>query len=155
MKKTGYIEFTGFAIGGLFCLSLAALAAEPDYPEIIKYRRSIMKSQREHMAAAASIVQGKVPYAEQLMDHVVALEATTRVIATLFPAGTDAGDTAALPAIWTNADEFKKRAMDTSQKVAALAMSVKSGEAHIFSARLNDLLDSCKMCHKTFRKKDQ
>lgn len=142
-------------VGLLLCGSLAAQAADSDPVDMIKYRRSIMKSQREHMAAAMAIIQGKVDFKEQLADHARAMEATTRVIAGLFPAGSDAGDTLALEGVWSNRAEFDKRAKDTAEKSAALAKAVTAGEASSYSARATELLDSCKSCHKLFRKKEE
>lgn len=143
------------AMGLIFFSALAAHAAGPDFPEIIKYRKSIMKSQREHMAAASAIIHGKVDYREQLADHVRALESTTKVIAGLFPSGSDVGDTGALEAVWSNRAEFDKRALDTQDKARALVKSVNTGDTQNYSIRLNELLDSCKSCHKEFRKKEQ
>ena len=136
-------------------LSMAAQAAEPDPADIVKYRKSVMKSQREHMAAALAIIQNKVDFKDQLPDHVRSLEATTRDIAGLFPKGSDVGDTGALAAVWANNTEFQKRSKDAQQKSAAFAKTVAAGDTQNYSARFNDLLDSCKSCHKDFRKKEE
>ena len=139
----------------LMCISFAVQAAEPDMAETNKYRRSIMKMQREHMAAATAIAQGKVAYKEQLIAHARALEATTRVIHELFPAGSDTGETIALSAVWSNRPEFEKRAKETHEKATMLVKTVSAGEEAQYSMRLNELFDSCKGCHKLFRKKEE
>ena len=123
--------------------------------EIVKYRQSIMLSQRGHMAAAAAIIQGKVEFKDQLLSHVKALEATTRDIPTLFAQGTDVGDTKALKEVWTSNEEFLKRAKDAQQKSAALAQTVAAGDSKNYGPRLKDLGESCKSCHKDFRKKEE
>lgn len=123
--------------------------------EIVKYRQSVMLSQRGHMAAAAAIIQGKVEFKDQLLSHVKALEATTQNIATLFAQGTDVGDTKALKEVWTNNEEFLKRAKDAQQKSAALAQAVATGDSMNYGPRLKDLGESCKSCHKDFRKKEE
>lgn len=150
-NDTGFV----FAVCLSCFASISVQAVEPDHADIIKYRRSIMKSQREHMAAATAIIQGKVEFKGQLIDHVRALEATTSVIAGLFPAGSDTGDTLALGEVWSNRVEFDKRAKDTSEKAAVLAKAVAAGDESNYSVRATELLDSCKACHKLFRKKEE
>jgi cytochrome c556 len=142
-----------FAFCLLLCGSLVVQAAESDPADMVKYRRSIMKSQREHIAAATAIVQGKVEFKEQLADHVRALEATTGIISTLFPAGSDAGDTLAQPEVWSNRAEFDNRAKDTREKAAIMVKAVAAGDTQNYAAHLNELFESCKSCHKVFRKK--
>lgn len=135
---------------------LTAHAAEPGpADEIVKYRQAVMKSQGGHMAAAAAIIQGKVAFKDQLADHVKALEATTRDLNSLFPVGSDVGDTKALGEVWSNNDEFQKRAKDAQQKSAALAKAVAAGDTQNYGARLKETLDTCKSCHKDFRKKEE
>lgn len=124
--------------------------------EIVKYRQSVMLSQRGHMAAAAAIIQGKVDFKDQLMVHAKALEGTTKDLTSLFPDRTsDIGETKALKEVWTNKDEFRKRAKDAQQKAAALAQAVSTGDSMSYGERLKDLSETCKACHKDFRKKQE
>ncbi len=143
------------AVGLLLSMGVLAHAAESDPSEIIKYRKSVMKSQREHMAAALAIIQGRVDFKDQLSDHVRSLEATTRNISSLFPQGSNVGDTGALGGVWDKHVEFQKRAKDAQQKSTALAKTVADGDTQNYELRFNELLDSCKSCHKEFRKKEE
>lgn len=127
-------------------------AAEPGADDLVKYRKAVMKSQREHLAAATAIVQNKVQYPKHLADHVQSLAATTAVTVELFPKGSDGGDTGALGAVWSDAAEFQKRADDNQRKAAALAKAVAAGDTDSYAARLKDLQESCKACHKDFRR---
>jgi cytochrome c556 len=133
---------------------LVAQAGDTVPKDIVKYRQTVMQSQREHMAAATAIIQGKVDFADQLDGHARALEATTRAMASLFPEGSMAGETRALSAVWDNNAEFRRRAQDTQEKSAAFAKVVAAGDTQHYSTSLNDLLNSCKSCHKDFRKKE-
>ena len=147
-----FIAVTGF----LLSAGLAAHAAEPSAAtEIIKYRQAVMKTQGGHLAAAAAIIQGKVGFKDQLGDHVKALEAMNRDLASLFPKGSDGGDTKALGEVWSNNAEFQKHAKDAQQKSAALAKAVAAGDTQNYGPSLKGLLDSCKSCHKDFRKKEE
>lgn len=144
------------AAGLLLGTGLVAHAAEPSpADEIVKYRQAVMKSQGGHMAAAAAIIQGKVAFKDQLADHVKSLEATTRDLNVLFPKGSDMGDTKALGEVWSNNEEFQKRAKDAQQKSTALAKAVAASDSQNYGARLKDLLEACKSCHKDFRKKEE
>jgi len=144
------------AAGLLLGTGLVAHAAEPSpADEIVKYRQAVMKSQAAHMAASAAIIQGKVAFKDQLAAHVNALEATTMEIDKLFPKDTDMGDTKALKEVWSNNEEFQKRAKDAQQKSTALAKAVAAGEMQNYGPRLKDLLEACKACHKDFRKKEE
>jgi cytochrome c556 len=143
-----------FVIAVLLSALLSAQAAEPEPADIIQYRKSVMKARREHIAAATLIIQGKVDFKNQLIDHARALGETNRDTAGMFPNGSDVGDTAAMGAVWSNNAEFQKRSKDTEQKAAKFAQTVVAGDAQNYSTHLNELLDSCKFCHKDFRKKE-
>jgi cytochrome c556 len=129
-----------------------AHAAEPEPLDIVKYRQSVMKSRREHIAAATLIVQGKVDLKSQLAAHARSLAEVNKDTASMFPAGSDVGDTRALGAVWSDWSEFEKRSRDSQQKAADFAAAVAAGDAQNYAARLGDLLDSCKSCHRVFRK---
>jgi len=142
----------------LFVVALAlaagtAVAAEPE--DIIKYRTATMKANGAHMAAANAIISGKVDYKNQLADHARALAAINKDIVALFPKDSDFGDTKALDAVWKNSAEFQKRAKDAAQKADAFAKAVAANDAKNTGARFKELNDSCKACHKDFRKEEK
>jgi cytochrome c556 len=141
-----------FVAASLFVLS-AANAAEPE--DIIKYRKNVMKANGAHMAAAGAIIQGKVDYKAKLTEHARAIEAINKDVTGLFPKDSDFGDTAALDAVWSKRAEFEKRAKDAAQKSAAFAKAVASGDAKAYGAKFKELSDSCKACHKDFRKEEK
>lgn len=139
--------------GLLGCVALAAHAAEPE--DIIKYRQNVMKSQGAHLAAAGAIIQGKVDFRNHLGDHVKALQASTKDVPALFPKDSDFGETKAQDSIWKNSADFQKRAKDTQDKVNALAKAVAANDSANYGARFKDVADSCKACHKDYRKEDK
>lgn len=139
--------------GILGCVALTANAAEPE--DIIKYRQNIMKLQGAHLAAAGAIIQGKVDFKNHLGDHVKALQASTKDVPALFPKDSDFGETKAQDSVWKNNADFQKRAKDTHDKVNALAKAVVAKDTANYGARFKDVADSCKACHKDYRKEDQ
>jgi cytochrome c556 len=139
---------------GTICLFAGtAFAAESE--DIIKYRQNVMKSQGAHLAAAAAIIQGKVDFKNQLGGHVQALQATSKDTSSLFPKGSDFGETKALDAVWQKNAEFQKLAKDSQQKIDALAKAVAANDSANYGARFKDVADSCKACHKDFRKEEK
>jgi cytochrome c556 len=137
----------------LCLMASTVFAAESE--DIIKYRQNVMKAQGAHLAAAAAIIQGKVDFKNQLAGHVQALQATTKDIPSMFPKGSDFGETKALDAVWQKNAEFQKLAKDTQQKVEALAKAVAANDSANYGARFKDVADSCKACHKDFRKEEK
>ena len=136
----------------LVCLGVTAVsayAADPD--DVIKYRKNVMNANGGLMGAANAILQSKVDYKGQLTGEAKALEGLNKDLATLFPKGTNAGDTDALPDVWNKRAEFERRAKDAEVKAAAFAKAA-SGNAKDAAARFKDLSDACKGCHKEFRK---
>jgi len=151
MKRTLFGHCILFATGIL--LGGPSVAAEPE--DIIKYRQNVMKSNGAHMAAAAAIINGKVNYKNQLGDHVKALQAINKDINSLFPKDSDFGDTKALDAVWQKNADFQKSAKIAAQKADALAKTVAAGDSKSYAARFKELSDSCKACHKDYRKEEK
>lgn len=146
-------------LGKSTALALVALplwafaAAEPE--DIIKYRQNTMKANGAHMATMGAIISGKVDYKGQLADHARAVQAINKDIPGLFPKDSDFGDTKALDGVWSKRAEFEKRAKDTKEKSDALVKLVAGGDNKAIGAKFKELQDSCKACHKDFRKEEK
>ncbi|MEW6330620.1 MAG: cytochrome c [Pseudomonadota bacterium] len=142
---------TGSLLAMLVPLSLHA--AEPE--DIIKYRQNVMKAVGGHTSAAGAIVQGKVEYKSDLLEHARSLQALTRNIPALFQKDSDFGDTKARDEVWSKRADFEKRANDTKAKVEVFAKAVQSSNQQTIAASFKDVGESCKACHKDFRKEDK
>ena len=75
------------------------------------------------------------------------------VFPTLFPAGSDKGDTKAAPAIWTDMAGFQKAAMRLSTASDSLAAGAKAGDATAVAAAFKEMGEACGACHKEYRLK--
>jgi cytochrome c556 len=137
---------------GLLLAPALALADEAD--DVIKYRQAVMKAIGGHMGAAGGIVKGKISQKSALKLHAGTLAALGADIPALFPAGSDFGDTPtrAQPEIWSKRDAFVKAADKAKTASAAFAKAADTPDA---AARYKDLEESCKACHKDYRKKDE
>lgn len=140
---------------GILALLGATAHAESDPEDIIKYRQNVMKANGAYAAAASAIIQGKVGYKKDLADHAKALAAINRDVAALFPKGSDFGDTKALDGVWSKRTDFEKRAKDAQAKSAAFAKTVAAGDTKNYGPKLKELADSCKACHKDYRKEEK
>ena len=140
---------------GALALLGAAAHAEGDPEDVIKYRQNVMKANGAHAAAAGAIIQGKVGYKKDLADHAKALAAINRDVTALFPKGSDFGDTNALDGVWSKRANFEKRARDAQAKSDAFAKVVATGDAKSYGLKFKELVDSCKACHKDYRKEEK
>lgn len=152
MERTRLFRQTTLAL--VLCGAIAA-HAESEPEDIIKYRQNVMKSSGANAAAATAIVQGKVEFKDRLRDHAQALVTTTKNIPALFPKGSDFGETQALDAVWEKPQDFAKRAKDAQAKAVAFEKAVAANDTKSYAAKLKDLGDSCKACHKDYRKEQR
>ena len=152
MESKRVIARTTLAL--LLCSGIAA-HAESEPEDLIKYRQNVMKSSGANAAAATAIVQGKVEFKDRLRDHAQALVTSTKNIPALFPKGSDFGETEALDSVWKKPDDFAKRAKDSHAKAVAFEKAVAANDTKSYAAKLKDLGESCKACHKDYRKEQQ
>jgi len=75
------------------------------------------------------------------------------VFPTLFPPGSDKGETKAAPAIWTDRAGFEKDAQALAAAGAQLATAAKAGDETAVAAAYKDIGDACGACHKTYKLK--
>lgn len=146
MKKISLIA------AALIATAPVAQAEEPE--NYIKYRQAVMKAIGGHNGAASQIVRGRVSPEGALAMHADALAALTRDIASLFPEGSDFGETAAKPEVWSQWSDFEKAAEEARAAAAAFAETVSGGDAEKIAAAFKDVGETCKGCHEQFREKD-
>jgi cytochrome c556 len=82
-----------------------------------------------------------------------AIQKWALVFPTLFPAGSDKGDTKAAPSIWTDRAGFQKDAEALSAAGEKLAMAAKAGDDTAAGAALKEIGEACGACHKEYRLK--
>lgn len=133
---------------------IAATAAQAEEPEnYIKYRQAMMTAISGHTGAAGQIVRGKLSPEGALAMHADALATLSADISSLFPEGSDFGETRAKEEIWSDRAAFDKAAVDAKTATAAFAAAVADGDSEKIGAAYRDVGESCKSCHKQFRQK--
>jgi cytochrome c556 len=137
------------------CLIVAAPAVQAEEPEnYIKYRQAVMDAMGGHNGAASQIVRGRVSPEGALKLHADALAALAADLTSLFPEGSDFGETRAKEEIWNDWAAFEKVAGEAKTATSAFASAVAGGDAETIAAAYRDVGETCKGCHKQFREKD-
>lgn len=145
-----YVVVALIAAFGLGLAGGSALADEA----AVKYRQSVMKAVAAHMAATGALVKGEVDAKGHLPGHANAVAAIGAMTRDLFPAGSDVGNTAALPAVWEKPDDFAKAVAAFETASANFAGVAGGGDMPAIAAAFAELGRSCGGCHQTFRKKN-
>ena len=131
----------------------AALAESAE--NYIKYRQGVMKAIGGHMGASTQIVRGRVSPEGHLSMHAQALADLNKDLTSLFPEGSDFGETEAKEEIWDNWEAFGKAAKQSQQATANFAAAVAEGDAEKIAASHRQVGKACKACHEDFRQKDE
>jgi cytochrome c556 len=79
------------------------------------------------------------------------LNAFAKQIPTLFPAGSDKGETKAKAAIWSNEADFGIKAQAFEAESAKLIQAVASGDKAAVQKQFGTVGGTCKGCHDTYR----
>ncbi|MEO7387311.1 MAG: cytochrome c [Gammaproteobacteria bacterium] len=122
--------------------------------DAIKYRKAVMSAMGAHIGAFMLINFGKVEHQDHLKAHTSALADLGAEVKVLFPAGTDTGDTDALPLIWKEQDQFKKLVTDLETSSAKLRDAAAANDKAGTMAAFKAVGEACKGCHDRYRKAD-
>ena len=130
-------------------LGLPVSAAETE--DVIDYRQRVMGAQAGHMGALALLVFGKIDRPGDIAYHAEALAASLQDVASLFPEGSDFGETEALPAVWEKRADFEKVSADAKAAADELLRAVGSGDRAAMGNAFKGVGGQCKACHDDFR----
>jgi len=137
-------------LSGLYVLPLTTHA--DDVKGVIKYRQNYMGAIGGHTGALRRLKDGQFTAAGHAQMHAKALAELTRHIAVLFPEGTLDGKTDAKPEIWQDWEDFEARAKESQEAAQALLDAVQSGDTDNIDGRFGEFTQTCKACHRPFRK---
>ncbi|MDH5187389.1 MAG: cytochrome c [Rhodospirillaceae bacterium] len=150
-----FLSACAVALGlSIFSTNSDAYAQDPATETAIKYRQSVMKAVGGNMGAMVGIMKGAGDKAN-LAAHAGAMADLSKIAPTLFPAGSDFGETTALPVIWEKPADFSaaiKKFQDAADNLASVA---QSGDMAAFGPAFKGLGESCKNCHENFREKKE
>ena len=139
-----------------FFLTMGAfgmLAAGAAHADAIADRQAIMKDMGRSVGTIAPMIKGAKPF-----DAAAALAALETLSAdaqkfdvdTLFPAGTDQGDTEASPKIWEDRDDFVKH-VEKFRTDAAAAVAANPQDLDALKPAFQQVAANCGSCHQAYR----
>jgi cytochrome c556 len=133
--------------------ALDALAqAKPEV--LVKQRQAAMTLIGKYWGPMGGMAQGKAPFNAQLVQRNSAyLETLAKMPWDGFDASTKGEKSAALPAVWEKAGEFKQAQERLETETAKLAQVAKGGDEAAIKAQMGAVGKACGGCHETFREK--
>jgi len=137
----------------LAAATLAVLVAVPiavAETNVITVRKDGFKAMEANLEAIQRIVEGRQPTAGAVAPaRAIAAHAPT--IVTLFPPGSDQGDTRAMPTIWSDRAGFERVASAFVTQANALVAAAESGNAAQLGTALQATAQACLACHRPYR----
>ncbi|MGE0151795.1 MAG: cytochrome c [Reyranellaceae bacterium] len=119
---------------------------------VIKARKDNRQQVRTAMGAIKKVIDDKGNAAD-VVPHATKIVELEKQFVTLFPAGSDKGDTKALPTIWSDMAGFQAASKATETAAMNLADAGKSGDLTKVAAAFGAAGKSCGDCHDKYRAK--
>jgi cytochrome c556 len=134
-------------------LSTPALAQFQKPEDAVKYRKAALTVMANHFGRIGAMASGKAPFdAKVAADNAAIVETMSKLPWAGFVAGSDKGDTRALPEIWTEQAKFKDAADKMQAEIVKLNAAAKTGNLDSVKTAFGAAGQSCKACHDNFRK---
>lgn len=124
-------------------------------PEVlVKQRQAAMTLQAKYFGPLVGMARGNSPYdAKVVAINAKYLEMLAAMPWDGFPESTQALETRALPAVWSEPDKFRQLADELQAATAALVARSNDGSEDEVKAAIEDLVKACGGCHDAFRRK--
>ncbi|MBE0366687.1 c-type cytochrome [Pseudoalteromonas aurantia] len=124
-----------------------------DEPEdAIEYRKAAFQLIRYQIGDMGDMLKGKVPFdADKFAQRANNAASLSSLPWEAFTAGSDKGDTSALPAIWSDRAKFDAKAKSFAEYAQALAVAAQSGDKKTIAPAFKNWAKGCKDCHKSFK----
>lgn len=134
-------------------LALPAMAQFQKPEDAVKYRKGAFTVMAAHFGRVGAMANGRVPFDPKVAaENAAVVEAMSKLPWAAFGAGTDKGDTRALPAIWSEQAKFNEGAEKMQAEVAKLNAAAKTGNLDAIKTAFGAAGQSCKACHDNYRK---
>jgi cytochrome c556 len=138
-------------LAGLIAVAPVAEAQAP--AQAIAARKEAMKGNGAAAGALNRMVRGDNPWNQQAaVQAATAINETAKKIPSLFPAGSNVGETNALPAIWEKNADFVAAAKRLEDASAAVLKEAQAGNEAGVKSAFPAVGQACGGCHTPFRK---
>ncbi len=134
-------------------LSAPAFAQFQKPEDAVKYRKAALTVMSTHFGRIGAMANGRAPFDPKVAAESAAIvETMSKLPWEGFVAGTDKGETRALPAIWTEQAKFKEASERLQADTAKLNAAAKTGNLDAIKTAFGATGQSCKACHDAYRK---
>ena len=106
------------------------------------------------MGAIADILKNRLPLQEHFADHAKSIYQNSKMTLSMFPKGSDFGDTKAKPAIWENWSKFESAVNAFVRESSKLVKVAESGDMKALAKQFRATGKTCGGCHKNFRERE-
>jgi cytochrome c556 len=120
--------------------------------DIIKQRQDNRKATGPEMRAIKAIIDSK-GNVKDIIPHAAKLKELEMAFDKMFPAGSDKGETKALPTVWTDMPGFIAAGQAADAAYDKLAVAAGSGDMAATTAAWGDVGKACGGCHSKYRAK--
>jgi cytochrome c556 len=149
MRKTLVLAVIGALAAGTMVGGATIAFAQAD---VIKERQENRKQTAAAMRAIKGIIDAKGP-TNGAVEQAAKLKTLEAAFVKLFPAGSDKGETKALPTVWSDSAGFAAASKATDAAYDKLAVAAGSGDMAALTAAFGETGKSCGACHDKFRAK--
>ena len=131
-------------------------AADPKPEDVVKYRQSVYTIIGWNFKPIGAMVKGEIPFdAAAVARHAQYVELMSQAAPEGFTKGSGPDavkNTEAKADIWTQPDKFKTAMTHFQEESAALTEVAKGGDEKAIKAQFAKTAETCKACHKEFKK---
>ena len=152
MKTTTLLRagLAALAFTALTTATVPSLAQGTDPAQIILARRDGLRAVGAHMEAMGAIAQARGDIAPAVA-RIEAIQAFFVNFPDRFPANTQAGETRALAAVFTDRAGFTTAYNNLTTQLATLRAAAASGDSAAFGPALQATGAACGACHRAYR----
>ena len=134
----------------------AVQAADPKPQDVVDYRKAVYTVVGWNFKPIGAMMKGEIPFdAAAVARHAQYVEMMSKTAIAGFPKGSGPDavkNTEAKPEIWAKSSEFDTKMKDFQQEAAKLSEVAKGGDEKAIKAQFGKTAETCKACHKEFRK---
>lgn len=154
-KKTRLAALTTGTLSGALLLAVPAQGEEVPMDKVeqaVQYRQNVMSSLGGLTGTIVGQLRDGFGFGPELAAVADYLVAATADIPSLFPEGTDFGETDAKTEVWSDRAGFAEQSEEMADAAEAFAEAVASGDKQATFQAFKAVGDGCKGCHETYRK---
>ncbi|TMJ32393.1 MAG: cytochrome c [Alphaproteobacteria bacterium] len=148
-KQTLMVAVIGALVAGAMVGGTTIALAQAD---VIKQRQDNRKETAATMRSIKGVIDAKGDV-KAVVASAAKLKQLELAFDKLFPAGSDKGETKALPAVWSDMAGFQAASKNADAAYDKLAAAAGSGDLAAVTAAFGDTGKACGACHDKFRAK--